>query len=99
MCLEVHSVGAPIAKVRVDPAPGFQALKDDPGLKEIGIVLEIGDPKNTNKNPICERAIEELESEIRRNKVGNSKLSDALTNQIPGHIGKRGLDSAGSVHC
>jgi hypothetical protein len=44
----------------VDPAPGLVAVVDDPILKEQGIALEIGRVKNCNKNPVAERAIEEL---------------------------------------
>ena len=44
--------------VRVDPAPGFCALANDPILLSHGITLEIGQVKNPNKNPVVERAIE-----------------------------------------
>ena len=50
--------------VRVDPAPGFKSLKNDPQLMKHGITLDIGRSKNTNKNPIAERAIQELEKEL-----------------------------------
>ena len=46
--------------VRVDPVPGFCALASDPILLSHGITLEIGRVKNPNKNPVAERAIEEL---------------------------------------
>ena len=50
--------------VRVDPAPGFCALASDPILLSHGITLEIGRVKNPNKNPVTERAIEELGLEL-----------------------------------
>ena len=50
--------------VRVDPAPGFCALATDPILLSHVIILEIGRVKNPNKNPVAERAIEELGLEL-----------------------------------
>ena len=46
--------------IRVDPGPGLVALVDDPVLKSHDIILDVGRIKNPNKNPIAERAIEEL---------------------------------------
>lgn len=50
--------------IRVDSAPGFVALQKDPILLSHGIRLDIGQVKNVNKNPVAERAIEELGLEI-----------------------------------
>ena len=52
------------AEVRVDPAPGLTCLRDDPILKENGIALDVGREKNPNKNPVAERAVQELEQEL-----------------------------------
>ena len=46
--------------IRVDAAPAFQSLSHDPLLSERGITLVIGEIKNVNKNPVAERAIQEL---------------------------------------
>jgi len=54
----------PPSIVRVDPAPGFQALINDPFLQEHNIVIEVGRHKNPNKNPVAERAVHEFEEEI-----------------------------------
>ena len=54
----------PVAIVRTDPAPGFKGLIDDASLLEHRIRIEMGREKNTNKNPVAERAVQELESEI-----------------------------------
>ena len=35
--------------VRVDPAPGLVALRDDPVLKRCNIILDIGDAKNIDQ--------------------------------------------------
>ena len=62
----LHSSDGPPATIRVDPAPGFRALKNDPALLILGITLEIGRAKNHNKNPVAEKALAEVEEELRR---------------------------------
>ena len=54
----------PPAVIRVDPAPGFMALRNDETLKSLRLSLEIGRVKNPNKNPVVEKAILELEEEL-----------------------------------
>ena len=56
----------PPSIIRVDPAPGFQALVEDRILHEHNIAVEIGRHKNLNKNPVAERAVQEVENEIAR---------------------------------
>ena len=53
-----------VSKVRVDCAPGLKALESDIGLKSAGIKLDFGQAKNKNKNPVAEKANQELEIEI-----------------------------------
>ena len=62
-CSQLHSLHDGSATVHVDPAPGC-ALVTDPILLSHGITLEIGQVKNPNKNPVAERAIEELGVEL-----------------------------------
>lgn len=57
--------------VKVDPASACRSLISDPELKRNGVGLELGHPKNKNKNPVAERAIRELHSEINK-VVGDS---------------------------
>lgn len=57
---DVRHLGDGGTVIRVDPAPGFVSLTKDPLLTQYGITLDIGSPKNCNKNPVAERAIEEL---------------------------------------
>ena len=52
--------------IKVDPASACRSLSGDPELKLNGINLELGHPKNKNKNPVAERAIREWHSEINR---------------------------------
>ena len=54
------------AEIRVDPAPGLACLRNDTILKEKGITITPGDEKNKNKNPVAERAVQEIEMEILR---------------------------------
>ena len=56
----------PLSVVRVDSAPGFRALIDDPMLRKYRIQVEVGRKKNPNHNPVAEKAIQELESELVR---------------------------------
>ena len=49
--------------IRVDPAPGFMALRNDETLKSLRLSLEVGRVKNPNKNPVVEKAILELKEE------------------------------------
>ena len=71
----LHSPDGPPATIRVDPAPGFQALKDDATLLALGITLEIGRAKNINKNPVAEKAVAEVEEELRRQAPNGEPLS------------------------
>ena len=50
--------------VRVDCAPSLQKLKREDSLRHYNILLEIGQAKNINKNPVAERANQELEAEL-----------------------------------
>ena len=64
LCSQLRSLHDGGATVCVDPAPGFCALATDPILLSHGITSEIGRVKNPNKNPVAERAIEELGLEL-----------------------------------
>ena len=52
--------------VRVDEAPAFQSLSKCRILNELGISVTIGRTKNPNKNAVVDKAINELEKEIKR---------------------------------
>ena len=56
----MKSLGDGGAHIRVDLAPGLQALTNDPLFSQHGIILELGNTKNVNKNPDAEVAIKEL---------------------------------------
>ena len=65
----------PPAVVRTDPAPGFKSLINDDLLRRYRITLQIGRIKAPNKNPVAEKAIQELEEEINR----TTKSDEVLT--------------------
>ena len=64
--------------VRIDNAPGFLPLKDDPILKEYNIVLDFGEEKNPNHNPVAEKAIRELEEVIIKLLPRGEKLTEIV---------------------
>ncbi len=73
--VSLHSPDGPAAVVRVDPAPGFIALQNDPTLRKLGMTLEIGRVKNVNKNPVAEKAVAEVEEELRRQAPDGSSVT------------------------
>ena len=73
LCIQMRPLDGPTAVIRTDPAPKFKALVDDQLLHHHRITIELGSPKNTNKNPVAERAVEEVESELlRQNPLGGT---------------------------
>ena len=52
--------------IRVDAGSGFKALCDDKYLLSVGISLEFGRVKSKNQNPCIDKAIQDLEREIKR---------------------------------
>ena len=76
LCVGQHPLDGPKAVIRVDPAPGFSALRNDQSLSQLGISLEIGRVKNVNKNPVAEKAVAEVEEEILRQEPGGGPITD-----------------------
>lgn len=71
------------AVIRVDAATGVQALVNDRILASYNLTLEIGRFKNINKNPVAERAIQELEKELKKRfpqggQITSSDLAETL---------------------
>ena len=64
--------------VRVDCHPSFQSLMKDKLLKRYGILLELGNAKNPNKNGVAEKAIQELEHELKKENPNNESLTEIL---------------------
>ena len=51
LCCELTPLHSPLSVVRIDPAPGFRALIDDPMLRKYHIQVEVGRIKNPNHSP------------------------------------------------
>ena len=66
LCVHMRPLDGPPAIIRTDPAPGFKALTEDQQLKHHRITIELGNAKNRNKNPVAERAVQEIENELLR---------------------------------
>jgi len=64
LIVELHPIDGPRAVVRVDPAPSFVSLSNHDALKHLNVWLDIGRTKNVNKNPVAEKAVQELEEEL-----------------------------------
>jgi hypothetical protein len=97
MTAELRPLDGPPAVIRVDPAPGFVSLVNDELLRDNRICLEIGRTKNINKNPVAERAVQELEHELLKlQPVGGAVTPLVLsmaTAQLNTKIRSRGLSS------
>ena len=63
---DIIPLDGPLAVIRTDNAPGFQSLVDDQFLVENRIRVDLGRIKNLNRNPVAERAVQELGAEILR---------------------------------
>ncbi|KAK3751342.1 hypothetical protein QZH41_000834 [Actinostola sp. cb2023] len=91
----MRPLDGPPAVIRTDPAPSFKALTEDKFLHQQRITLEIGRIKNPNKNPVAEKAIQELENELLRlDPLGGSVSSVTLaiaTATLNARIRSRGL--------
>jgi hypothetical protein len=75
LCLPIKTCHG---KVRIDSGPGIAALANDSVLLENDITLDVGRVKNVNKNPVAEKAIEELGNEILRLNPTGGPISDVL---------------------
>jgi hypothetical protein len=89
LCVDLHPLDGPLAVVRTDAAPGFVALVDDSLLREHHICIEIGRVKNINKNPVAEKAIQELEGEILRHDPTGGSITQFQLSIILSHLNSR----------
>ena len=97
LCIHMCPMDGSLAIVRTDPAPGFKAPVNNGFLQQHGIILELGCAKNINKNPVAEKAIQELEDELLRlDPLGGAVTPLTLaiaTAALNSHIRSRGLSS------
>ena len=97
LCVGLCPLDHPSVRIRTDSAPAFKSLVNDKLLTRHHIKLEIGHAKNTNKNPVAERAIQELEEELLRQDPDDSTVSSRLlavaTAALNARIRNRGLSA------
>lgn len=97
LCIELRPISGSPAVVRTDPAPGFVRLVNDKLLAQQYLTIDVGRVKNPNKNPVAEKAIQELEDELLRlDPTGGpiTPMSLAIANAaVNSRIRSRGLSS------
>ena len=75
LCIELRPMDGPIAVIRTDPAPGFVSLVNDEQLHRHRLCVEIGRVKNCNKNPVAEKAVQEVVAELLRQEPAGGPVS------------------------
>jgi hypothetical protein len=97
LCVEINPLDGPHAVIRTDPAPAFKALINDKTLTQHRLSIEIGRTKNVNKNPVADKAIQELELELLKldplGGVVSSKSLAVATASLNTRIRSRGLSA------
>lgn len=96
LCVELRPLDGPFAVIRTDPAPAFKALVSDPLLAQHRISIELGRAKNLNKNPVAERAVQELEELLRQQPCGGpipERLLAIATACLNTRLQSRGLSA------
>ena len=71
--------------IKVDCATAQRSLRNDPALLALGIEVQLGNEKNPNKNPVADKAIQELELEFLKladspSLISTSGLTQAVCN-------------------
>jgi hypothetical protein len=78
LCVGHLPLAGPEIVIRTDAAPGFASLLNDKVLSQHSVRLEVGREKNINKNPVAERAIQELERELLRHEPRGGPVNHAM---------------------
>nr|XP_039271301.1 uncharacterized protein LOC120345813 [Styela clava] len=97
LTLDMTPLDGPPALIRTDSAPAFASMAKNNRLAKHRLTLELGHSKNINKNPIAEKAVQEVQEELLRlapdnQPVSHVTLSVALAN-LNSRLRKRGLSS------
>lgn len=97
LCVEMCPLDGPHAIIRTNSDPAFKALLNDELLQRHRISLETGRVKNTNKNPVAKKAIQELEEELLkqepRGRLVSPKTLSIVTACLNSRIRSRGLST------
>ena len=89
MCAGMLPLAGPSTIIRCDPGPGFNALANDKILLQHGITLDVGRVKNKNKNPIAEKAVQELEDELLRSDPDQPTLTQSSLAVVVARLNSR----------
>ena len=83
--------------VRVDNAPGFKSLAGDTDLQQLRISIDLGRTLNKNKNPVVDKCISELITEILKICPDGGKITPITlayaVNILNSRIRNRGLSA------
>lgn len=79
----------PKVTIRTDPASSLRSLVNDKYLMQQNLSIELGEPKNKNKNPIAERAVEELHAEIVRLKPLGGRITATVLAQAVSNLNNK----------
>ena len=87
-----------LVTIRTDKAPGFKALKGKTAeLKDLGIDMDLGEPKNKNSTALVDRKMQELETEIKKLSPNHNFISVKIlaraTSAVNEKIRNQGLSS------
>ena len=97
LIVELHPIDGPRAIVRVDPAPSFVSLSNQDALKHLNVWLDIGRVKNVNKNPVAEKAVQELEEELLKQEPRGGPVNPTslalVTARLNSRLRHRGLSA------
>ena len=97
LCVPMRSLDGPTAVIRTDPPTGFKALAEDELLERHRICLEIVRAKILNKNPVAERAVQEVVNEILHQDPSGGPVTDVAlaiaTANLNARIRSRGLSA------
>ena len=96
LVVDLHPLDGPQAVICVDPAPGFVSLKNTNALQNLGISIEVG-IKNINKNPVADKAVQELEELLLRQEPSGGPVTEVglavATARLKARLRNQGLYS------
>ncbi len=67
----------------------LQCLTQDTELQKLGIQLEVGRLKNCNKNPVAEKAVAELEYELKHHSLDGLQITPSDLTIVTATLNKR----------
>ena len=77
------------ATIKVACTPSLRSLRNDAQLLALGIEIDLGNEKNPNKNPVADKAIQELELELLKLTSSSSPVSAACLVQAICNLNSR----------